>query len=215
MTPWRRSWRPSLVPFRRGGFIAWGYDNGTFTPAQVAAWARARYGEGGWLALELDDFDNRRFWADHRQACHGNGLKAACWFTEGYNIATTPDDADVSIAELEGPFGGPGDWEGINNAINWGQLPDCRLAIITNFSDAQDGEADALVEHDFHCITEAYMNENPNADPGGLDRMARALGFAASQPAFGLYPVGGQPPPDYSAWASWNGAEYLVENVYR
>lgn len=123
---------------------------------------------------------------------------------------TTPADADASIAELEGPFGGPGDYEGIVNAINWGQLPDCRLAIVTNFSDAQPEEAAALIEAGFHCLTEAYMGDNPNANPSNLDAQARALGWEASQPVFGLWNA---PRALYAPWVNWPGAEYLVENV--
>lgn len=134
------------------------------------------------------------------------------WFTEGYNIVTTPDDAQGAIAELEGPFGGPGDWEGINNAIRWGQLPDCRLAIVTNFNDVQPGEAEAIIAAGFHCLTEAYMGDNVSATPTNLDNTARAIGFEASQPVFGLWNA---PESLYAPWATWPGAEYLVENVYR
>lgn len=209
---WRRNSRLSRVPFRRGGYIAWGYRNGQFTPAQLAIWARVRYGAGGGLALELDDFDNRDFWAEHVAACIGHDVVPGCWFTEGYNIVTTPANAQFSIAELEGRFGGPGDWEGINNAITWDQLPDCRLAIVTNFSDAQTGEADALIEADFHCQTEAYLGDNPNATPSNLDHKARSLGWDASQPVFGLWNA---PEALYTPYAQWQGWDYLVENVFR
>jgi hypothetical protein len=86
---------------------------------------------------------------------------------------------------------------------------------VTNFNVPLQSRAYAqpLIDAGFSCLTECYLNENPNATPENLDRMARALGWPGSQPVFGMYPVGGNPVPDYSAWAHLPSVDYLGENL--
>lgn len=146
---------------------------------------------------------------------HAVGSKAGPWWTEGAQIMNTPGDADFAIAELEGQ----GDYDGIINAINAGTLPTCRKAVVTNFNvpltDAngvpQPQSAAPLIAAGFECLTEAYMNENPNATPNNLDLMAKQLGWPRSQPVFGVY---SGPISLYDPWRDWPGysmysAEYL------
>ena len=191
-----------------------GFRDGHLTPAQFASKAKAA--GYSWVCLELDDYDNAERWGPFRHACQSEGLKAGPWFTEGSNIVNTPADADFAIAELEGQ----GDYEGVVNAINANALPSCPKAVITNFNipltDSQGRPhpeyAAPLIAADFACLTEAYINENPNATPDNMHRMAQNLGWASSQPVFGKYPVGGNPVPSYAAWAGWNGrSDYLAE----
>lgn len=134
---------------------------------------------------------------------------AGCWFTQGGNIYLTPFGSDFAIAEMEGP----GDYIGIAYAIDQGWLPDCSLAVITNFSTIDTTEAKKLVDAGFSCLTEAYLNESANLTPDRLDFTARQLGWPTSQPVAGVYPVGGQPLPDYSQWEDWPMADYLLEYV--
>lgn len=135
--------------------------------------------------------------------------------TEGAHINLTPADAGFAIAEVEGP----GDYEGVMNAITAGTLPSCPKAIITNFNIpiVQGGApvpsaAKPLIDAGFLCLTEAYMGDNPNATPDNLDRLARGCGWKSSQPVFGVY---NEPLITYSPWMGWPGwsaylAEYLL-----
>lgn len=138
------------------------------------------------------------------------------WFTEGGNIEYTPADAGFSIAELEGQ----GDYDGVVRVISEGKLPSCPIAVVTNFNVPLTNSSGApqpaysapLVNAGFKCLTEAYMNENPNATPDNMNVMARNLGWAHSQPVFGVYPVSGNPPPSYDQWKNWAGwSAYLAE----
>jgi hypothetical protein len=56
------------------------------------------------------------------------------------------------------------------------------------------------------------MGDNPNATPPNLDGLARALGWATSQPVFGVY---NKPLSEYGPYMNFPGwsaylAEYLV-----
>lgn len=190
-----------------------GYSSGRHSLAEAAARCQAKGYE--WVALELDDDEtgayNRSIYPQFLTAFRARGMKAGCWWTAGGSLYLTPPDSDFAIAECEGP----GDYEGISNVIAWGQLPHCPLAIVTNFNVPLVNRAAArpLIDAGFSCLTEAYLNENPEADPDGLDRIARDLGWPTSQPVAGVYPVGGEPVPDYSPWASWPMADYLGEYV--
>jgi hypothetical protein len=148
-----------------------------------------------WAALELDDYGNSQIWGPFRLSCQAAGIMAGIWVTEGAHINTTPADAQFAIAECEGP----GDYDGIMAAISAGQLPSCPKAIVTNFNHplysdgtpAGDGAAIAaaapLINAGFACLTEAYMGDNPNADPNGLDSYGRFLKWPATSPVFGVY----------------------------
>lgn len=70
-----------------------------------------------------------------------------------------------------------------------------------------------LIDADFACLPEAYMNENPQQTPDNMNRIARNLGWAGSQPVAGVYPVGGQPAPVYPQAKTWPLADYLGEYV--
>ena len=138
------------------------------------------------------------------------GLKAGCWFTQGGNIYQTPPDSDLAIAEIEGP----GDYDGVVYAIQQGWLPTCPLAIVTNFSTITRERAKVLIDANFTCLPEAYMNENPPQDPTSMDRIARNLGWPTSQPVAGVYPTVLNPiPPTYAEWADWPLVDYLLEHV--
>jgi len=193
-----------------------GYTTGRHSMQEAALLAKQKGYE--WAALELDDAEtgpyNRAHWDEYTMAFRLHGILAGCWFTEGGNIHQAPTDSDLAIAEIEGP----GDYEGVLNVIRGvggGSLPGCPLAVCTNFNTPLQSRAAAkpLIDAGFSCLTETYLNENPNADPDGLDRIARALGWPTSQPVFGVYPVGGNPPPSYAQWSKWPGADYLGEYI--
>ena len=125
-----------------------------------------------WAALEFDDYGNDQIWGPFRLSCHAAGLKAGVWMTEGANIRLTPADADFAIAEVEGP----GDYEGVVNAISDGKIPTCPKAICTNFNlplaDASGPNPQAakpLIDAGFACLTEAYIGDNPSATPTNMD----------------------------------------------
>ena len=195
---------------------AWVFDSGPgsghsqqASPAQVAQFCADEGYE--WAALEIDDknFRPQTWWPSFRDECHARGVLAGTWNTEGGNIYMTPGDADFCIAEIEGP----GDCEGVLNVINGvgaGPLPSCPKAIVTNFN-FDPARAHKLIEAGFYCLTEAYTNENPRATPDSMDRISKAYGWTVSQAVAGVYPVGGQPLPDYSQWEDWPLAYYLGE----
>jgi hypothetical protein len=189
--------------------LAWGFQTGQWTPASFAAKAAAKGYE--WAALEYDDYGNDVRWPSFKAECEAHNIIPGIWVTEGYNIIKTPSDCQFAIAECEGP----GDYQGITNAISWGQLPSCSLAVVTNFNTPLTTEAAAkpLIEANFTCLTEAYMNENPQADPDSLNQQAQSLGWPTSQPVFGVYSVNGVPAPSYTQWQDWPGVDYLGEYV--
>jgi hypothetical protein len=196
--------------------IAWGLYNGQFSPTSLASKAASAGYE--WLALELDDFEtglfNRHIWPSVRDQCHAHNLIPGVWFTEGGNIRHTPADAEFSIAELEGP----GDYDGIVSAINDLALPDCSLAVCTNFNIPltdpqgvpQPDKAKILIDAGFTCLTECYLGDNPNATPDRLDWTAWRLGWPASQGVAGVY---NSPISAYDEWKDWPLADYLGEYV--
>lgn len=214
----RRHRQPA--PFLRGCFLAWGFKYGFTSGRRSVAEAAQRAQAIGykWVALELDDPDwgpyNRSIWTEFAAEFRSRGMKIGPWFTEGGSIYQTPGGSDLAIAEVEGP----GDYEGVINVIHGvggGPLPSCSLAIVTNFNTPLQSReaAKPLIDANISCLTEAYMNENINATPDQMDRIARNLGWATSQPTFGVYPVGGNPPPSYSQWQDWPGADYLGEYI--
>jgi hypothetical protein len=161
----------------------------------------------------LDDYGNDVRWGPFRLSLQSVGLRAGVWFTDGGNIRNTPSDADFAIAEMEGP----GDYDGIIAALQ--HLPSCPKAIVTNFniplvnqqSIPQPANAQPLISAGFTCLTEAYMGDNPNATPGNLDVLARALGWQTSQPVFGCYNL---PLSSYSPYMNFPGwSVYLSEYV--
>lgn len=200
---------------------AWVFDSGEqsnhsqqASPAQVAQFCAAKGYK--WSALEYDDpnFQPEIWWPQFRDQCLAHNVLPGVWFTEGGNVYRTPPGALFTIAEIEGP----GDYEGVVNVINGvggGPLPSGPKAIITNFNTPLLSReyAKPLIDAGFSCLTEAYLNENPNATPDNLDRMARALGWPGSQPVAGVYPVGGHPVPSYEQWVNWPMADYLGEYV--
>jgi hypothetical protein len=191
--------------------LAWGLSNGQFTERTFAQKASAEGYE--WAALELDDYGNAARWDEFRFECVDHNVMPGIWTTEGGAIVNTPADAYFAIAELEGP----GDYDGIMRVINDGQLPNCSLAVCANFNAplATPGElhpdkAAPLIAAGFSCLTECYMGDNPAGTPDAMDSTARRLGWATSQPVFGLYNA---PPSTYAQWQDWPGVDYLAENV--
>lgn len=207
-------WRRSLPdPFHRGCFVAWGFSNGTWSPSQFADKA-AEHGYA-WAALELDDYGGLDVWPEFKSACHNKGIRAGGWVTEGGNIFIAPDDSDFIIAELESE----NDYQGVLTACAViSELPPVPRAVVTNFTPLTTSmgipipdKAAPLIENSFHCLTECYLGDNPNATPEKLDFRARQLGWNDSQPVFGVYnfPLSG-----YDQWKDWPGAsDYLAENV--
>jgi hypothetical protein len=194
--------------------LAWMFENGSgsqqLSPLECAKRAKAHGYE--WLALEYDDltFDPVKWYPHFRDACRIHELLPLVWFTEGSNIYKTPGDAAGCIAEIEGP----GDLEGVTNVIKGqggGPLPTVPLAVCTNFSTMNRENARPLIQAGFECLTESYINEAPGMTPDNMDRVAKSLGWATSQPVFGMYPVGGQPVPSYAEWQDWPGVDYLAE----
>ncbi len=193
--------------------LAWMFHNGQLTPEQFAQQAQARGFK--WAALEYDyqPYDPQTWYPEFHYHCLLHDIIPGVWFTEGGEIYKTPSDAAFAIAEVEGP----GDLEGVTNVINGtggGPLPACSKAIITNFSTLTRQNSKPLIDAEFSCLTEAYMNEHSNSTPDTLDLIARNLGWPTSQPVFGVYPVNGQPPPSYAQWADWPGAMYLGEYIF-
>ena len=183
------------------------------TPVQFAQ--KAKQAGYAWAALEHDDYNNSERWGPFQHACRAEGVFPGVWFTEGGAITQTPSDSHFAIAELEGQ----GDYDGIINAINANALPACPKAVLTNFNVpltdsnglAQPGAAAPLINAGFACLTESYVNENPNATPDNMNVMALNCGWPKSQPVFGVYPVGGQV-PSYAQWMGWSGwSAYLAE----
>lgn len=138
---------------------------------------------------------------------------AGSWVTQGGNIFMAPASSDLAIAEVEGP----GDFEGFVNVMNGvgaGPLPQCPLGIVTNFSTLTRDNCRPLIQAGVACLPEAYANENPTQTPSNMDFVARNLGWPTSQPVAGVYPnptTGDE--YDYSQWADWPLADYLLENV--
>jgi len=165
-----------------------------------------------WAALELDDYDNAQRWGPFQHACRAEGIDPGVWFTEGGNIPQTPLDAHFAIAELEGE----GDYNGIMDAVSANALPACPKAVCTNFNVPLTSQgaphpefAAPLIAADFACLTEAYLGDNPNATPDNLNQMAQNLGWATSQPVFGVYNA---PLTTYGPWLGWHGwSAYLAE----
>ena len=196
--------------------FAWAFHNGQFSFTQAAGKCKAAGYE--WAVLELDDETtgayNRAHWPDFKAAFQGLDMKAGTWVTEGGNMGMTPPDADLAIAECEGP----GDYTGILTAEAAGSVPKVPKAICTNFNvplttpaGAPDrAAAKPLIDAGYFCLTEAYMGDNPAATPDNLNLMAQKLGWPRSQPVFGVYNA---PPSTYAPWAAWPGADYLGEYV--
>lgn len=141
---------------------------------------------------------------------------AGIWVTEGANIRLTPSDAEFAIAEVEGP----GDYDGVVNAITDGQIPTCPKAIVTNFNiplvDASGPNPQAckpLIDAGFHCLTESYLGDNPQATPPNLDFLGRNCGWKSTSPVFGVYnaPINSYS-PYMSAFPGWSSylAEYIL-----
>jgi hypothetical protein len=196
--------------------FAWVFTNGsisgTHTPADLCQLI-ADHGYK-WWALERDDPNfrdaNLAVWDQCVEHSHLRGLKFGPWFTEGGNLYETPPDADLAIAEVEGP----GDLEGVTNVptgLGAGPAPTCPIAICTNFSTLNRDNCKPLIQRGVTCLTESYMNESPGMTPDNMDGVAKFLGWPTSQPVFGVYPTASTPHPDYSQWADWPGVDYLGE----
>lgn len=146
------------------------------------------------------------------------------WVTHGGNIVHTPFDAAFAIAEVEGD----GDYHSLMLAVENGALPDCPLAIITNFGGllikdaggvtditASLARAKPLVDAGFDCLTECYLRTDDGRPtgltPAKLDFIAtQHLGFPRTQPVFGTF--GGTRLEEYEQWVDWPGwSVYLAE----
>ncbi len=190
-----------------------GYSSGRHSLSEAASRIKAKGYE--WVALELDDAEtgpyNRSIYEDYLTIFRSHGLLAGGWTTEGGSIYMVPSHSDLAIAEIEGP----GDYEGVINVLTGvgaGPLPTCPLAVITNFSTLTREMCKPLIEANVTCLPEAYLNESANLTPDRVNFTARNLGWPTSQPVAGVYPVGGTV-PDYSQWADWPLADYLLEYV--
>jgi hypothetical protein len=168
-----------------------------------------------WAALEFDDYGNDQIWGPFRLSCQAAGIMAGVWMTEGAHINLTPSDAEFAIAEMEGP----GDYEGVMQAIADGKVPTCPRAVVTNFNlplvDASGPNPQAakpLIDAGFQCLTEAYIGDNPNATPTNLDFMGRKCGWASTSPVFGVYNASLTAYTPYmAAFPGWSA--YLAEYV--
>jgi hypothetical protein len=90
-------------------------------------------------------------------------------------------------------------------------------AVITNFANyVQNGKDDKelakpIIDAKFACITECYLGDNPAAIPENMNGRAFNLGWAHSQPAFGVwnYSIDG-----YLPWKDWMPGQwyYVGEN---
>lgn len=178
-----------------------------------------------WVVLQLDDDGssadvretaeyNRSVWPEFCEQMRLRKVKAGGWVTQGGNIYLIPGDADLAIAEQEGP----GDYDGIVNCLGGvgaGPVPQVPLGVVTNFSTLNRDRAKVLIDAGFTCLPEAYMNQNPSMTPENQDRIARNLGWPSSQPVAGVYPWQGQPVPSYEPYEAKYGPfdDYLLEYV--
>ncbi len=189
--------------------MTWGLENGQFSIASLVS--RATAVPFGWLALELDDFDNAARWSSFKAACDSARILGGSWFSVGGNIADTPRDARFTIGQVEGAS----DREGVVAAIT--SLPRVPKAIVTNFGGLTrpDGSPDLaaagpLVEAGFACLTECDTGVNPLATVERQDFEARQRGFTKVQPVVYLE---AQTLADYPmlspGWSAWS-AEYVL-----
>lgn len=212
-------------PFRRGAFVAWGprkgYKGGGYSLVEAAKRTAAAGYE--WVALIVDDDGssqdaadtgayNRANYRDWQKANRDEGVLAGAWVTQGGNLFMIPSGSDLGIAECEGP----GDYQGIINVmtgVGAGPLPTCPLGMVTNFSTLTRDSCKPLIQAGITCMPEAYVNELPHLTPENMDRVARNLGWATSQPVAGMYPAHGDPVPPYPDAKTWPLADYLLEHV--
>jgi len=178
------------------------------------------------VALEWNDYGNDQRGAEVRAACAARGLVFTIWLTRPFDADTVRkavlDSQAAGIAlEAEIPAHVPEapDWPSIVNEI--ADLPVYK-AVVTNFAafvhpDAYPWpeKAAPLVEAGWHCLTECYVGEAPNATPENTDWYARTfLGWPETQPVIGIYAgatFDDYPTRDrYRNWSVWDAGEVLV-----
>lgn len=222
--------KPDYLVFwrSRGTWVAWGLNNGQFTPGQLAAYAHDR--NYAWVGVQdTPALRAKVLPGELKAALDRYGIKLVVWAW-----ATTPEAARESInywradayaanVEHRNPTG---TWHRYTAQLRaWFPRP-FPFAVFTNFAGAgamPDGtyskfEAEAFWGQDFACVTESYMvNEQgpqPNLSPERLNWTATAqCGYPATFPSWGIYRVGYQFYDKYlAAWPhhSW----YLTENRY-
>ena len=193
----------------RGLFVAWGLNNGQFTPATLAKTAA----EAGftWIALQTEE--NSVYFSSVREACERNRIAFGLWEadpTPGSGAAYVSEaGAGFYIAQAEGPR----DWGAITADFR-SYYPRLPAAVVTNFGGLEDPvNCVPIVDAQFSCLTECYVIDNPNATIANQDVMARQRGWRTSQPVLGLYH--GVTYEDYdlkclNGWSVWL-AESLFE----
>ena len=177
-----------------------------------------------WLALEYDDYGNAARWPEFREACLTKDVLPGAWFTNGWNIWQTPNDAGFVIGEVEGDV----DRGGIEAYIPY--LPDIPKAIITNNGGlivkdsggvtdipASQEKSRKLREAGFAYIAELYLRTDSgqptNKTWESMADIARnQLLFETVSPCFGLF--GGAVLSDYEQWFDVSGwSAYLLEHL--
>jgi hypothetical protein len=196
-------------PNAQGLFVAWGMENGQFTPEFLARSAAAA--SFSWLALQVEG--NSRHFDSVRRACQNEGVAFGVWEADP-TIGSGAEyvaraQAGFYIAQAEGPR----DWQAITHDFR-SHYPAMPAAVVTNFGGIEDpATCVPLLEAKFACLTECYIGQNPMATPENLDFQARYRGWKSSQPVLGLY--NGITFDDYTldgllGWSVWL-AEFLFQ----
>ncbi len=143
--------------------------------------------------MALQRIPDNNLWAlNLRTALHLRGIRFGVWEDEP-TVGSGPQavrqyGADFYIAEAEQITPWP---EFVANfrAAN----PSTPAAIITNFTGLTPENVAVIEAHQFACLTECYLPENPQATPVAQDDYARrVLGFPRTQATVGIYSgVGG------------------------
>lgn len=180
--------------------------NATFTPYELAQKARARGYR--WIALEWNQHGNSSRGGAVKQECDRVGLVFTIWFTRSgqpeNDMDFTPAEARKALVE-SGAAGFLGEAEvppelagGVPNPQeqNWPELihelADLEIpkGVVTNFAPFVHNngtpypeKAKPLVDAGWHCITECFITESPNATPARGDFYAKMnLGWPETQP---------------------------------
>ena len=203
--------QPAPIPFSWdtvGYWTAWGWGNGQFVDsAKVKAGTvtaddlrptilKLQARGAKWVGVQ-DLVATRGMRDALKLVCKQQGLKLVVWarpyeptklpYFEELLDYWTPDAYAVNVEDA-------GDWTQFASKLaERNPLP---RAVWTNFPGAgamPDGtysipQAQVWWGNGYACITEAYVNDNPQATPANLDWVARAkLGYSEVYPSIGVY----------------------------
>jgi len=151
--------------------------------------------------------------------CWNQGLKFGPWETKPYPGSTAQrlEESEIAtpdfiILEAERKA----DWPMIIHQLWADGDDDIPTATVTNLDEhGIPGYFDPIIEAGWHCLTECYIQDNPNATPERMEFQAGQVGFDKKkvQPVLGLH--GGLTLLDYAEWLHYPGwsvwsAEYVL-----